>query len=92
MHAQNSSKGINLKPIYNLELYISIFVKKKIENLLEPKRMQLFALKLQYRNVLSDFFKKKSVEPYEFWLKNIEKTSSNICLSLSKYTFICDPF
>ena len=38
------------------------------ENFLEPKRMQVFPLKLQNQNVLSDFFKYKIVEAYEFHL------------------------
>ena len=68
MHAQNSSKGIKLKPIDNLELHKCSSATFCFESLLEPKRMQLFPLKSQYQNVLSDFFKKKSVEAYEFHL------------------------
>ena len=33
-----------------------------LENLLEPKRTQVFQLKLPYQNVLSDLFKNKSVK------------------------------
>ena len=36
------------------------------ENLLELKRMQVFPLKLQYQKKINDFFKKKSIETYEF--------------------------
>ena len=52
--------------IYNLEPYIRTFAKKKIENLLEPKRMHVFPLKLQTQKKLSDFFKKKSIEAIVF--------------------------
>ena len=38
------------------------------DNYLEAKRIQVFPLNLQYQKVLSDFFKKKSVEAYEFRL------------------------
>ena len=75
------------------------------EYLFEPKRTQVFPLKLQSQNVLSDFFENKSVEAYEFHLisnssvqytlwayKSLKKTSSNIRLSLSKYTYIYNPF
>ena len=48
------------------------------ENLLEPKRMQVFPLKLQYLNELSDFLKKKSVEAYEFHLMS----NSNVQFTL----------
>ena len=40
------------------------------KNLPEPKRMQVFPLNIQYQKVLSDFFKKKSVEACEFHLKS----------------------
>ena len=68
-------------------------------SLLEPKRMQVFPLKLQYQKVSSYLFKKKSVEAY--WTlscgqpnepKKYWKTSSNINKSLSKYTYIYYPF
>ena len=38
------------------------------KNYLEPKRIQLIPLKLQYQKSLSDFSKKKMVEAYEFHL------------------------
>ena len=68
MLAQNCSKGINLKLIYNLELHIRTFAIFSFKNLLEPKRMQIFPLKLQYQNVLSHLIKNNSVEAYEFHL------------------------
>ena len=68
MHTRNSSKGMNLKPIHDLELHLRTFAKTFFENLLEPERMRIFPLKLQYQNVISDCFKNKSVEAYEFHL------------------------
>ena len=38
------------------------------ENVLGPKRMHVFPLKLQCQKVIGDFFKKKSVEAYELHL------------------------
>ena len=38
------------------------------ENLLEPKRMQVLPLKLQYQKKMIGLFKKKSIEAYEFHL------------------------
>ena len=52
--------------------------KNFFENLLEPKRMQVFPLKLRYQYVLSDFLRKKSIEAYEFHLlsnSNVRHTS-----------------
>ena len=48
------------------------------ENLLRPKRMQVFTLKLQYQNELSDFLKRKTVDAYEFHLMS----NSNVQLTL----------
>ena len=46
----------------NLYAYIR---KSFFGNLLEPKRMPVFSLKLDYLKVLRNFFKKKSKQPYE---------------------------
>ena len=53
----NSSKGIYLTPIYSLELYLGKYAKKN-KKFLEPKRTQVFPLKIQYQKELIDFFKK----------------------------------
>ena len=57
-------------PVHNLEIFIHTFAKAFFKNLLEPKRMQVFLLKLQYQKVLRDFFKRKSVEASEFHLRS----------------------
>ena len=70
-HAQCSSKGIFLTPMYNLELYIrTIWKKKTFTSLLELKRMQVFPLKMQYHKALSEFFKNKSVKAYEILIRS----------------------
>ena len=53
--------------IYNLELYILTFAKVFFK-LLEPKRMQVFPLKLQYQNILIDLFKQRSLKTYDFYM------------------------
>ena len=69
LHAQNCSKGVNLKPIH--------ICKNLFENLLEPKRMQVFPFKLQYQKKLTDFFKNKTVKASENHLisnSNVRRT------------------
>ena len=61
MHALTSIKGTYLTPIYNLESYIRTLAK-----VFEPKRMQVFPLKLQYQKLLRYFFKIRSLTPCEF--------------------------
>ena len=85
LHAYSSSTGIYLTPIYILERYIRAFAKVFLKNLLGPKRMQFFSLKVQYQKVLIIFFKNKTVKAHEIHmmsnyratvlvsLRNIEK-------------------
>ena len=54
--------------MHNLELNIRTIGKTFSKNFLEPKRIQVFPLKIQCQKKSSDFFKKKSIEAYEFHL------------------------
>ena len=65
MYTKNYSKGVYLPAMHNLELYIRTFV-RVFKTLFEPKRRQVFSLKILYQKVLSDFHKKKSVITYDF--------------------------
>ena len=59
MHAQKFFQRNKLNAyiqFITLYTYISENFSKKI---LEPKRMQVFPLKIQHQKLLSDFFKKK---------------------------------
>ena len=47
---------------------LTYFCKNFFENLLKPKRMQVFPLNLQYQNEMSDFYEKKRVKAYEVHL------------------------
>ena len=51
--------------IYNLELHKRTFA-NFFRKLFEPKHVQVFPLKIQYLKEVSDFFRKKSEEAYEF--------------------------
>ena len=43
-----------------------VHLRKLKKNLLEPKRLHVFPLNLQYQKVLGEFFKKKSLKVYDF--------------------------
>ena len=64
--------------MYNLEICIRTLVEEFLENLLEPKRMQVFPIKLQYQKVLNDLFKKKSVKAYEIHLMSNSTVRSTL--------------
>ena len=51
-------------PILNYN-FTYVHLQKFLEKFHEPKRMQVFKLKLQYQKELSNFFKKESVIPYD---------------------------
>ena len=48
------------------------------EKFLEPKRMQIFPLKLQFQKPLSDFFKNRSEIVYEFHMMLDTTVRSNL--------------
>ena len=59
MHAHNSSKGIKLNAYPQFRTLYTYISETFLKNILEPKHMQVFPLKLQHQKVLGDFFKKK---------------------------------